>query len=73
MNELYLIMEKLLKNEFNINSVICVLNALENVYTEEKHRELRYIINILLINLNNVAEEIHTDINSLDKYIVNNK
>lgn len=73
MNGLYLIMENLLKNEFNIKSIICVLNALEKAYAEEEYIELRYVINTLLIDLNYLAEGIRANISSLDNYIINNR
>lgn len=73
MDELYLIMERFLKNEFDINSVICVLNTIENAHIDDEQNELRCVINMLLINLGSVAEELHTNINTLDEFIVNNK
>lgn len=71
MNKLYLIMEQMLKSEFDVKSILCVLKGLENAYSQEDYEEFRYILNILSVGLNQVDTELHIAISDIDKYIVN--
>lgn len=73
MNELYFIMENMLSVEYDIKSMLCLLKAIDKAYSSEEYTELKYIINMILKYLGNVEEELHSSINSLDKFIVADK
>lgn len=73
MKELYLIMEKELQTDYMLTALQEVLDSLEAAYSEEEHKEVKYVISVVKCCLAAVEANLHTTISSLDTYIVTHK
>lgn len=68
MEELYLIMRRLLEVEYNQESLLCLLNAAETAYSGEK----QLIAHSTEYYLKALQEELKAVISRLDSYIAEN-
>ena len=69
MKELYSIMRDFLEVQYQQNSILCVLNTLENAYSEEEQAEIKMTIHVLKTCIESLQEETKTAINRFDTYI----
>ncbi len=72
MEELYSIMRDFLEVEYNQESLLCLLKAVEAVYKDEKQAEAKLIANSTKYYLKALQEELKAAINRLDLYIAEN-
>ncbi len=69
MEELYSIMRDLLEVEYNQESLVCLLKAVEVAYSDEKQAEDKLIANSAKYYLQGLQEELRAAINRMDSYI----
>lgn len=69
MEELYSIMRDFLEVQYHQNSILCVLNTLENAYSEGEQAELKMTIHVLETYMEFIQKETKTAINRFDTYI----
>lgn len=69
MEELYLIMEELLKVEYRQKALLCVFKALEAFYSEDEQEEQKLLVSTVKWNLEALQEEMQRNIGLLDAYI----
>lgn len=67
MEDLYEILNHLLKNEYDLNAVLYILGKLEGSYDESKEIELKYQVSVVKGYLESVSTEIRNTIDELDK------
>ena len=72
MEELYSIMRDFLEVEYNQESFICLLKAVEVTCTGEKQEEARLIANSAKVYLKGLQEELRAAISRMDSYIAEN-
>lgn len=72
MEELYSIMRDFLEVEYNQESLLCLLKAVEAAYSSEKEGKVKLIANSTKYYLQALQEEIKAAINRLDSYIAEN-
>ena len=70
MEELYLILNESLKNQYGLNALITLLKALEASYSEEKEMEIKSLVNVIKVYLESLQEDVNSTINIIDNYIV---
>lgn len=69
MEELYTIMRDFLEVQYHQNSILYVIDTLENTYNEEEQAETKMILHVLKIYMESLQEETKTAINRFDTYI----
>ena len=69
MEELYSIMRDFLEVEYNQESLLCVLKALEAAYSKEEQAEAKLIANSTKCYLQALQVELKAAINRMDSYI----
>jgi len=69
MEELYAIMRDFLEVEYNQESLLCVLKALEAAYSNEEHANAKLIANSAKYYLQALQEELKAAISRLDVYM----
>ena len=69
MEELYSIMRNFLEVQYHQNSILCVLDTLEDAYSEEEQAEIKMTIHVLKTYIKSLQEETKTAINRFDTYI----
>lgn len=69
MEKLYSIMRDFLEVEYNQESLICLLKAVEAAYTGEEQIEAKLIANSARYYLTALQEELKAAINKIDSYI----
>ena len=69
MEELYLIMRDFLEVQYHQKSILCVLNILEDAYSEEEQAEMKMTIHVLKTYIESLQEETKKAINRFDTYI----
>lgn len=69
MEELYSIMRDFLEVEYNQESLLCILKAVEAAYTSEKEVEVKLITNSTKYYLKALQKELKAAISKLDLYI----
>lgn len=67
---LYDFMEKSLKIEKDLESVIYIIGRLEQSFSEEDKKEEKLVTNGMLLSLQEVQRGLHSMIQEFDKYIV---
>lgn len=72
MEELYSIMRDFLEVEYNQESLLCVLKAVEAAYTDREQDEVMLIANSTKYYLQALQKELKAAINRLDSYIAEN-
>ncbi len=72
MEELYSIMRDFLEIEYNQESLVCLLRAVEATYSGEKEEKAQLIANSVKFYLQALQEELKAAINRLDSYIAEN-
>lgn len=70
MEELYLILNESLKNQYGLNALITLLKALEASYSEEKEMEIKSLANVIKVYLEALQEDVNSTIKIIDNYIV---
>ena len=69
MEELYLIMRDFLEAQYHQKAILCVLNTLENAYSEEEQAEIKMTIHVLKTYIKSLQEETKIAINRFDSYM----
>lgn len=69
MEELYSIMRDFLEVEYNQESLLCVLKALEAAYSKEEQAEVKLIANSTKYYLQALQRELKAAISRLDVYM----
>ena len=72
MKELYSIMRDFLEVEYNQESLLCLLEAAEAAYKDEKQVETKLITSSTKYYLKALQGELKAAINRMDSYIVEN-
>lgn len=72
MEELYSIMRDFLEVEYNQESLVCLLKAVEVAYSNEKEEKTKRIANSAKFYLQALQKELKAAINRLDSYIAEN-
>lgn len=72
MEELYSIMRDFLEVEYNQESLLCLLEAVEAAYTGKEQAEAKLIANSTKYYLQALQKELKAVINRLDSYIAEN-
>ena len=57
MEELYSIMRNFLEVQYHQNSILCVLDTLEDAYSEEEQAEMKMTIHVLKTYIKSLQEE----------------
>lgn len=70
MEELYLILNESLKNQYGLNALITLLETLEASYSEEKEMEIKSLTNVIKVYLEALQEDVSNTISLIDNYIV---
>ena len=70
MEELYLILNESLKNQYGLNALITLLETLEASYSEEKEMEIKSLANVIKVYLEALQEDVSNTISLIDNYIV---
>ena len=70
MKELYLIMERCLKSEYDLKALLCVLETLEGGYSEEQQIQAKSVISVVKGYLLTLLEDVHTTTGLIDDFIV---
>lgn len=69
MEELYLIMRDFLEVQYHQNSILCVLDTLEDAYSEEEQAKIKMTIHVLKTYMEFMHEETKMAISRFDAYI----
>ncbi|MDE6567372.1 MAG: hypothetical protein K2K70_06540 [Lachnospiraceae bacterium] len=69
MEELYLIMRDFLEVQYHQNSILCVLDTLEDAYSEEEQAKIKMTIHVLKTYMEFMYEETKMAISRFDAYI----
>lgn len=69
MKEIYTIMRDFLEIQYHQNSILYVIDTLENKYNEEEQTETKMILHVLKIYMESLQEETKTAISRFDTYI----
>ena len=70
MEELYLILNESLKNQYGLNALITLLETLEASYSEEKEMEIKSLTNVIKVYLEALQEDVSNTISLIDNYVV---
>ena len=70
MDELYLIMNECLKNQYSVKAIISVLETLESSYSEEEEIALKSMAYVIKTYLEVLQKDMDTTISQIDHYIV---
>ena len=72
MEELYSIMRDFLEVEYNQESFVCLLRAVESACTKENQVDAKLIANSAKVYVKGLQEELKAAINKMDSYIAEN-
>lgn len=72
MEELYSIMRDFLEVEYNQESFVCLLEAADTAYTEEKQVDAKLVANSAKVYLKGLQEDLKAAISRMDSYIAEN-
>lgn len=69
MEKLYLIMEKILEVEYRQKALLTILRKLECSYSEEEQEEIKMVVSICKLTLEDQQKQLKEGIAELDCYI----
>lgn len=69
--DLYEIMDQLAKKEYDLQSLIYILNRLDMTYDDVEHTDMKLLANIIQEYLIHITSGIRKSIDELDRYIMN--
>ena len=72
MEELYSVMRDFLEVEYNQESLLCLLKAVENAYDSEKQEDTQLIANSTMYYMQSLQKELRAAISRLDLYLAKN-
>ncbi|MEZ3445784.1 MAG: hypothetical protein K1W30_11775 [Lachnospiraceae bacterium] len=72
MEELYLVMRDFLEVEYNQESLLCLLKAVESAYTTDQQEDTQLIANSTKYYVQTLQKELKAAIGRLDSYIAKN-
>lgn len=72
MEELYSIMREFLETEYNLESLLCLLNATEASFTGENQEDARFVANGAKYYVKALQKDLKASISRLDNYIAQN-
>lgn len=69
MEDLYLILRNFLEVQYHQKSILCILDILENAYSEEDQPEIKMTIHVLKIYMEFLQEETKMAVKRFDSYL----
>ena len=73
MEDLYLILRDFQEVQYYQESILCILDTLENAYSEEEQLEMKMTIHVLKTCIETLQEETKIAIRKFDSYLTEEK